>query len=104
MNFLDGGIKQIRTRVVHKSCFYTLIGELLYFGGRSDILHRAVRKVVIPNLLQEFHEGFCMEHFAGQITVEKFLRCDIIRRQCSRTIFIITNVARCAKRLRINLR
>ena len=64
MNFLDGGIKQIRTRVVHKS-FYTLIGELLYFGGRNGILHRAVRKAVIPNLLQEFHEGFCMEHFAG---------------------------------------
>lgn len=85
MNFLDGGIKQIRTRVVHKS-FYTLIGELLYFGGRNGILHRAVRKAVIPNLLQEFHEGFAGDSLRDKLRWKNVLRWDTIDRQCSRTL------------------
>ena len=30
-------------------------------------------KADVPNLLREFHEGFCGGHFAGRVTVEKIL-------------------------------
>ena len=71
MNFPEDATKQIRTRIVHKSRTYTLIGQLLYFCGRDDILRRAVGEMDVPKLLQEFHEDFCRGYFAGRVTVEK---------------------------------
>lgn len=60
-------------RIAHKSRFYTLIGQLLWFYGRGGIFHRVVGKVVVPKLLREFHKGFCGGYFARRVIVEKIL-------------------------------
>lgn len=73
MTFSEDATKQIRTRIEHKSQFYILIDQLLYFSRRDGVLRRAIGKAEIPRLLWEFHERFCGEHFADRITVEKIL-------------------------------
>lgn len=70
MNFSDGTTKQMRTKIVHKSYFYTLIGQVLYFCGRGGILRRTMGKTVVPKLVREFHEDFCGGHFAKRVVME----------------------------------
>lgn len=87
MNIPDGATQQIRTRITHNSHSYTLIGRLFYFCGKDDIFRCVVKKAVVSNLLREFYEGFCGEHFPRRGPVENFLRRNSIGRQYSMTFF-----------------
>jgi hypothetical protein len=74
MRFPDGATKAIRTRIVHKSRNYSMIGNQLYFQGRDGVLRRTIGKHDTSHLLYEFHDGFYGGHFAGRIIVKKILQ------------------------------
>jgi len=74
MRFPDGATKVVRTRIAHKSRSYSMIGGQLYFQGRDGVLRQTIGKRDTSRLLYVFHDGFCGNHFAGQINVEKILQ------------------------------
>jgi len=74
MRFLDGATKAIRTRIVHKSRNYSMIGNQLHFQRKDGVLRQTIGKRDTSCLLYESHDGFCGGHFAGRITAEKILQ------------------------------
>ena len=79
MNFPEGATKQVRTRIAHKSRSYSLIGQFLYFCGRDGVLRRAVGKADVPNLLREFHDGFCETCYGGENSCGGILLADNVQ-------------------------
>jgi hypothetical protein len=71
MRFLVVATKVTRTRIVHKSWNYLIIGDQLYFQRSNGVLRQTIRKGETSHLLYEFHDGFYGGHFVGQITTKK---------------------------------
>ena len=104
MNFSEGATKQIRTRVAHKSQFYTLMGQMFYFCGRDDILCHAVEKMLSQNCYKNYMKVFMRDILRDELQWRKSLRHNTIGRQYSMILLISANVMKYAKHSEINSR
>jgi hypothetical protein len=97
MRFPDGATKAVRTRIVHKSRNYLMIGNKFYFQGRMVFYDKPLENVT-------FHV-FCMSFMMGSVEAilwdeslqKRFCKHVTIGPLFSRMPMIIVKVVMCVK-------